>query len=114
SSGGFRLSPSPSPEFHLRHSRGPHRSSRIGFSSRPARRPALPPNLLPIPYPRRHPNRQRKSQLMRQHTHLPAMVRFVTKHVANHFHASRPWQTPAVSAKLLHPALTAQRFRQHL
>ena len=52
---------------------------------------------------------------MSQHARLPAMVGFVRKHVAQHFHAHRPRLSPAVSAKLLHPApTTAERFRQHL
>src|SRR5437870_6023789 len=44
---------------------------------------------------------------MREHTYLPAMVGFVRKHVAQHFHANRPRPTPAVSAKLLDPTPTA-------
>jgi len=52
---------------------------------------------------------------MREHTHLPAMVRFVRKHVAQHFHANRPRLPPAVSAKLLDAAsTTAERFSEHL
>src|SRR5437762_12647393 len=52
---------------------------------------------------------------MREHTHLPAMVGFVRKHVAQHFQANRPRPSPAISAKLLDAATTtAERFRQHL
>jgi hypothetical protein len=52
---------------------------------------------------------------MREHTHLPAMVGFVRKHVAQHFHANRPRLSPAVSKKLLDAApTTAERFREHL
>src|ERR1700733_12102345 len=52
---------------------------------------------------------------MREHTHLPAMVGFVRKHVAEHLHANRPRRGPAVSAKLLDAApRTAQRFSEHL
>ncbi len=52
---------------------------------------------------------------MREHTHLPAMVSFVRKHVAQHFQANRPRPSPAVSAKLLDAAPTAaERFREHL
>ena len=52
---------------------------------------------------------------MREHTHLPAMVGFVRKHVAQHFHANRPRPGPAVSVKLLDAApTTAERFREHL
>jgi hypothetical protein len=51
---------------------------------------------------------------MREHTNLPAMVRFVSKHVAQHFHSYWPRPTPAVSAKLFDAALrTAERFREH-
>src|SRR5207253_5793511 len=39
-----------------------------------ARRPALFPQLFPVPDPVRHLVRQRESELMREHTHLPAMV----------------------------------------
>src|SRR5882724_10440140 len=54
---------------------------------------------------------------MREHTHLPAMVGFVRKHVAQHFHANRPRPSPAVSQKLLDAAFvptTAERFSEHL
>ena len=43
---------------------------------------------------------------MREHAHLPAMVGFVSKHVAQHFQANRPRPSPAVSAKLLDAAPT--------
>jgi hypothetical protein len=52
---------------------------------------------------------------MCEHAHLPAMVGFVRKHVAQHFHANRPRPSPAVSAKFLDAAPTAaERFREHL
>ena len=52
---------------------------------------------------------------MRQHAHLPAMVRFVRQHVAQHFYADRPRWRPTISAKLLDAAAAiAQRFREHL
>ncbi len=52
---------------------------------------------------------------MRQQTNLPAMVGFVRKHVAQHFHAYRPRPSPAVSAKFLDAAPTiAECFREHL
>src|SRR5882762_8582139 len=52
---------------------------------------------------------------MCEHTHLPAMVCFVRKHVAQHFHTNRPRPSPAVAAKLLDPApTTAERFSEHL
>jgi hypothetical protein len=52
---------------------------------------------------------------MRQHNHLPAMVGFVSKHVAQHLHTNRPRRSPAVSAKLVDAALPAtKRFREHL
>jgi len=51
---------------------------------------------------------------MSQHTHLPAMVGFVSKHVAQHLGANRPRLRPAVSAKLLDAApITAKRFGEH-
>src|SRR6266851_10191388 len=80
-----------------------------------ARRPALFPQLFPIPDPGRHLFWQRESELMREHAHLPAMVRFVRKHVAQHFRANRPGPSPAVSEKLLDAApTTAERFSEHL
>jgi hypothetical protein len=52
---------------------------------------------------------------MREHTHLPAMVRFVSKHVAQHFRANRPRSSPAVSTKSLDaPPTSAERFGEHL
>jgi hypothetical protein len=52
---------------------------------------------------------------MREHTDLPAMVGFVSKHVAQHFRANRPRPGPAVSAKRLDAsATTAERFSEHL
>ena len=51
---------------------------------------------------------------MGEHTHLPAMVGFVRKHVAEHFRAHRPRPRPAVSVKLADaPPTPAVRFRQH-
>src|ERR1700681_1069705 len=87
----------------------------LGIVAGAARRPALFPQLFPIPDPGRHLDRQRESELMREHTHLPAMVGFVRKHVAQHFRANRPRPSPAVSAKLLDAArTTAERFSEHL
>jgi hypothetical protein len=52
---------------------------------------------------------------MREHTHLPTMVGFVRKHVAQHFQANWPRTSPAVSAKLLDSApITAEGFGEHL
>jgi len=52
---------------------------------------------------------------MREHTHLPAMMGLMRKHVAKHFHTSRPGLSPAVSAKHLNPsARIAERFSEHL
>src|SRR5258708_17821769 len=80
-----------------------------------AGRPALFPKLFPIPDPVRHLDRQRESELMREHAHLPAMVGFVRKHVPQHFRANRPGPSPAVSEKLLDAApTTAERFSEHL
>src|SRR6202140_4783682 len=79
------------------------------------RRPALFPQLFPIPDPVPHLFRQWESELMREHTHLPAMMGFVRKHVAQHFRANRPRPSPAVSVKLLDAApTTAERFGEHL
>src|SRR5438270_1295233 len=79
-----------------------------------ARRPALFPQLFPVPDSGGHLIRQWKSELMREHTHLPAMVGFMRKHVAQHFHANRPGPSPAVSQKLLDATPSIERFSQHL
>jgi hypothetical protein len=50
---------------------------------------------------------------MRQHTHLPAMVSFVSKHVAEHFRANRPRLRPAIPAKRLDAASSAERLSEH-
>ena len=51
---------------------------------------------------------------MREHTHLPAVVGFVRKHVAQHFRANRPRPSPSVSEKFLDAApTTAERFSEH-
>jgi hypothetical protein len=57
---------------------------------------------------------QRESELMREHTHLPAVMGFVSKHVAEHFHANRSGPSPAIPVELLHSAATAERVRKHL
>ena len=52
---------------------------------------------------------------MREHAHLPAMMGFVSEHVAQHLRASRPGLGPAVSEKLLDAAaMIAERFSKHL
>src|SRR5580704_6670703 len=80
-----------------------------------ARRPALLEQLFPIPKTRRHLVRQRESELMREHTHLPAMVRFMRNHVAQHFDASRPRLGPAVAEKLFDTTFAiAERVSEHL
>src|SRR3979409_6371 len=87
-------------------------SDSLGIVAGAARRPALFPQLFPIPDPVPHRVRQRESELMREHTHLPAMMGFVRKHIAQHFHADRHCWSPAVSAKLLNSATTAERFSE--
>jgi hypothetical protein len=78
-------------------------------------RPTLSPQLFPIPHPIRHLVRQRVSELMGEHTHLPAMVGFVRKHVTQHFRANRPRPSPAVSAKRLDAASRAAKgFSEHV
>jgi hypothetical protein len=49
--------------------------------------------------------------MVREHTYLPSMVGFVSKHVAEHLRANRPRLSPAVSVKLLNAASgTAEGF----
>lgn len=51
---------------------------------------------------------------MRQHTNLTAMMRFVSNHVAKHFHARWPGPSPAISTKLPDASSFRERFRQHV
>ncbi len=51
---------------------------------------------------------------MRKHTHLPAVVGFMRKHVAQHFRSNRPRLSPPISVELLDAAPTAERFCEHL
>ena len=52
---------------------------------------------------------------MREHADLPAMVGFVSEHVAEHLRADRPRLSPAVSVKFLDAATgTAECFGEHL
>src|SRR5438105_129267 len=52
---------------------------------------------------------------MREHTHLSAMVGFVSKHVAQHFRANRPGPSPTISSELRDAALiTTERLSEHL
>src|SRR5256885_13232090 len=69
---------------------------------------------LPIPHSRRHRTWQPESELVREHAHLPAMMSFVRKHVAQDFRTNRPRRGPAVSAKLRDPTVVAERFGEHL
>jgi hypothetical protein len=90
-------------------------SDSVRLVARSRRRPTLPPQLFPVPDPVRHRMRKRKAELMCEHTHLPAMVGFVSKHVAEHLQANRPGRSPSVSMKLLDAASTAtERFSEHL
>jgi hypothetical protein len=57
----------------------------------------------------------RESELMREHAHLPAMVSFVRKHVAEHFQANRHRPSPAVAVKIFNATATiAERLIEHL
>lgn len=56
---------------------------------------------------------------MREHAHLPAMVSFIRKHVAEHFQADRHWPSPAVAQKFFDAIATiverfVERFVEHL
>jgi hypothetical protein len=78
-------------------------------------RSAFLPQLFPTPEPGRYLDRQWESELVRKHTHLSAMMSFVRKHVAQHFHANRPRLSPAVSVKLFDAArIIAECFSEHL
>src|SRR6266480_3569814 len=90
-------------------------SDSLRIAAGAARGAALFPEFFPIPDPVRHLVWQRESELIGEHTHLPAMVGFVRKHLAQHFQANRPRPSPAISTKLLYAApTTAERFSEHL
>ena len=82
-------------------------------------RPRLQPRLLPqpIPLPNPPPNRRRNPipQLMRQHQHLPPMMRLMRKHVSKHRPASRPHRSPTPPIEFRHPPIrpAGQRIVQH-
>src|SRR5690242_12762173 len=51
---------------------------------------------------------------MQKHTHLPTMVSFVGKHIAEHFRSSRPRPRPPIPAKFLDPPpIAAERVTEH-
>ncbi len=50
---------------------------------------------------------------MRKHGNLPAMVGFVSEHVAEHLDANRPRLGPAVPKKGVYAAPATERFSQH-
>ena len=54
----------------------------------------------PTPEARRHLLRQRESELVREHAHLPAMMGFVGKHVGQHCDTDRPGWSPSVSSEV--------------
>ncbi len=51
---------------------------------------------------------------MREHAHLPAMVGFVRKHVAEHFQANRHWPSQLSLRNFLMRRTVAQRLIEHL
>src|SRR5437660_9928122 len=75
---------------------------------------ALLPEFLPAPDPVVGLIRQPEPQLMSQHAHLTAVVRFVHDHRREHGRARGPRREPAVALKLLDAALVRQSFIQHL
>ena len=79
--------------------------------SRAAGKAALLPQLFPVPEAGGDTNWQPVAKLMRKHTHLAAMVSFMSEHVAQHFRADRPRFAPAISTKFLNASARAtQRF----
>src|SRR5450631_62847 len=85
------------------------------MSANAAGKTALSPQLFPIPQPGRHLVGEHESELMREHTHLPAMVGFVRNHVAYHLDTNRPGLRPAVSSKFNDTTSgTTERVSQHL
>jgi hypothetical protein len=53
------------------------------------------------------------SELMREHTHLAAVVGFVSEHVAEHFGADGPRRSPSVAVKFLDAAAAITAFDIH-
>src|SRR5439155_10217551 len=73
------------------------------------------PELFPIPDTVGDFVGEWESELMREHTHLAAMVGFVRKHVAQHFGANGPGPGPAISVKFSDAAgICAEGFGEHL
>jgi len=69
-----------------------------------ARRTSLFPEFFPVPDSIGYIVGEWKSNLVREHADLAAVVGFVGKYVAEHFHADRPRLSPAVSVKRLDTA----------
>src|SRR5438046_1320777 len=78
-----------------------------------ASRAEIFPQLFPIPDAVGRLVAQWKSELMRQHADLAAMVSFVSEHVAEHFRADGPRLGPAVPVEFFDAAATAERFGEH-
>ena len=93
----------------------PSSVSFLRIVARATGRAAFFPEVFPIPKAGGYRHRQREPELVRKHTHLSAMMSFVRKHVAEHFHANRPRLSPAVSVKLFDAArIIAECFSEHL
>ena len=88
-------------------------SDSLGMGAGGGGRPTISPQLFPIPHPGHNLLRQREPQLMREHGNLPAMVGFVSNHIAQHLGADRPGLSPAVSQESRDAATAAERFSQH-
>src|SRR5215472_4300039 len=72
------------------------------------------PEPFPIPHPRAHRDRQAKSELMRDHAGLSAVMGFVRNHVGQHSGAGMPGARPSVAHKARHAALGRERLLEQL
>ena len=83
-------------------------------SSSWVRESALLPQFFPNPDPVGVLDRQGESELMCQHTHLPAMMGVVRNHVCHHGCARRPRSRPSIPTKGFDAALgPGQSGREH-
>jgi hypothetical protein len=63
---------------------------------------ALLPQSFPNPHSVRGLDGKRETELMRQHTDLPAMMGVVDNHECQHGPACGPWSGPSIPAKTFH------------
>ena len=76
--------------------------AQLRAASSRVREAALLPQSFPNPHPVRGLDGQRETELMRQHTGLPAMMGVVRNHECQHGRACGPWSGPSIPVKTFH------------